>query len=422
MEHRRTPVPFPLTRPDAEEILTHRVMNRKIAIVDGVRTPMGTLGGSLKDRTAQQLGEVAVRALIARTRIDPAAIGEIVFGCCGQSSDAPNIARVIALKAGLPLTLPGHTVARNCASGLQALVTASQLIGAGDAEIVVAGGTESMSNFAFLSRDLRFGHKLRNSVLIDSLWEGLTDPICNQIMGRTAENLVDEFSISRDEQDRVAVESHRRAFRATREGRFKEEIVPVEVPKKAAGREVAPEIVSQDENINPAINPQMLALHPTIFKENGTVTPGNSCPVSDAAGALLVMTEERAKALGLEPLGYLRSYAFGGLEPHRMGLGPSVSTPIALKRAGLSLKDLHLIEINEAFAAQILACRRAMGYDPAIENVNGGAIALGHPVGFTGIRLVLTLLKELKRRNLSLGLATLCVGGGQGASVIVERA
>jgi len=394
---------------------------KRLAIVDGVRTPIGVLGGALKDLSAQALGERVVRELLQRTKIPPDAIEETIFGCCGQSSDAPNIARVIALRAGIPRSVPAFTVARNCASGIQALTSAAQNLVAGDADVQIVGGTESMSSMPFLNRDLRFGQKLRNSTMVDAIWEGLTDPVCGQIMGRTAENLVEEFRLSREEQDKFAVESHKRAFRATREGRLKEEIVPVSVEKKAAGRPVAPEIVSQDEGINPALNLQMLALYPTIFKEGGSVTPGNSCPISDAAGALLVMSEERAKSAGLEPLGFVRAHAYGALEPERMGLGPTVATEKALRKAKLTLKDIQLLEVNEAFAAQMLACRRVMGFDLAVTNVNGGAIALGHPVGFTGVRIVLALLREMKRRNLSLGLATLCVGGGQGAAVIVER-
>jgi acetyl-CoA C-acetyltransferase len=394
-------------------------MNR-LAIIDGVRTPIGQLGGALKDLTAQALGEIVVRELVKRTKIEPAAVDEVVFGCCGQASDAPNIARVIALKAGLPARVTGMTVMRNCASGIQALVSAAQATAAGDAEVQIVGGTESMSSYPFVNRDLRFGRKLTHSTMVDTIWEGLTDPVCNQIMGRTAENLVEEFTIGREEQDAFAAESHRRAFRATREGRLKEEIVPVSVAKKAAGREVAPEIVAQDEGINPALNAQTLALYPAVFKEGGTVTPGNSCGIADGAGAMLVMSETRAKVAGLEPLGYVRSHAMAGLEPERMGLGPAVATPIALKKAGMTMKDVQLVEINEAFAAQVLACRRKLEFDPATTNVNGGAIALGHPVGFTGIRIVLTLLREMRRRKLNVGLATLCVGGGQGAAVIVE--
>ncbi len=394
----------------------------EIVIVDGVRTPHGALGGVLKDISAQKLGEVAVRGLLQRTKIDPAVIEEVIFGCVGQSSDAPNISRVISLLAGIPKTVPGYTVARNCASGIQAIVNGCQNILSGDADVQIVGGTESMSSQPYLSRDLRFGKRMRNSEMVDSLWEGLTDPICGQLMGRTAENLAEEFKITRAEQDQYAVRSHQLAFRATREGKFKEEIVPVSVPKKAAGKAVAPEVISQDEGPNPALNEQTLALYPTTFKENGTVTPGNACGIADGATALLLMTRKKADALGFkEVLGSIRAYAFGGVEPERMGIGPTVAIPKALKKAGLTLKDIQLIELNEAFAAQVIACEKVLGLDRNILNVNGGSIAFGHPVGTTGARITLTLLSEMKRRKLQRGLVSLCVGGGQGAAIVLER-
>ncbi len=396
--------------------------NRKeVVIVDGVRTPIGNLGGAIKDIPAQKLGEIVIRELINRTKIDPKLIDEVIIGCVSQSSDAPNIARVIALMAGLPIEIPAYTVQRNCSSGLQSIVNACQNIQAGDADIQIAGGAESMSSAPYLSRDLRFGKRLKNSAMVDSLWEGLTDPICNQLMGRTAENLVEEFNITREEQDKFAVRSHKLAFRATREGKFKDEIVPVSVPKKVAGKEVAPEIFAQDEGPNVALTEQMLSVYPTIFKENGTVTPGNSCPISDGAAAALIMSKEKAKELGYEPLGYIRAYAFAGVEPHRMGIGPAHATPLVLKKAGVELKDIQLIEINEAFAAQYIAVEKRLGLNRDIVNVNGGAIALGHPVGMTGTRLTITLLREMKRRNLTLGLASMCIGGGLGGAVVVER-
>ncbi|MBI4867244.1 MAG: thiolase family protein [Candidatus Wallbacteria bacterium] len=394
----------------------------QVVIVDGVRTPQGALGGALRDRTAHKLGEIVVAELLKRTGIDPNEIDETIVGCVGQSSDAPNIARVIALKAGIPKEKPAYTVARNCASGIQAIVNAYQAIQCGDGEAYMVAGVESMSSAPFVNRDIRFGKKLQHSMLIDTLWEGLTDPVCGQIMGRTAENLAEEFKLSREEQDSYAITSHKKAFKATREGRFKEEIVPVQIEKKVAGKVVASEPFSADEGPNIALNAQTLALYPTIFKENGTVTPGNACPISDGAAAVLVMTAKKAKALNLTPLGTIRSYAFAALEPERMGLGPAYATPIALKKAGIALSDLQLIEVNEAFAAQYLSVERSLGLNRDIVNVNGGAIALGHPVGATGVRITLTLLKEMKRRELSLGLATLCVGGGLGASLVVERA
>ncbi len=394
---------------------------KPIVIVDALRTPQGILGGALKSFTNHKLGEVVVRALIERNHLDVNLVDETIFGCVGQQSDAANVARIIALMAGIPHKTPAFTVARNCASGLQALVSAYQMIACGEAEIIIAGGTECMSAAPYISRDLRFGKKLRHSAMIDSLWEGLTDPICNMVMGETAENLAEELKITRKEQDAFAILSHQRAFRATREGKFKDEIVKVSVPKKAAGKEMPPEIFSEDEGINVGLTEQILSQYPTVFKENGTVTPGNSCPISDGASAALVMSEEKAKAMNLTPLGYIRSYGFAGVEPERMGIGPTCAVPIALKRAGLTLKDMQIIELNEAFAAQFIACERVMKFDRNIANVNGGAIALGHPVGATGTRVVTTLLHEMKRRKLSLGLATMCVGGGQGGAMILER-
>jgi len=394
---------------------------KSVVLVDGVRTPQGNLGGALKEVTAQKLGEIVVKTLLERTKLNPKEVQEVIFGCVGQQSDAPNISRVIALMAGLSIDIPAFTVQRNCASGLQAVVSAYQMIALGEADVVIAGGTESMSGAPYVNRDLRFGKRLRHSTTIDTLWEGLTDPIVNQIMGETAENLAAEFKISRKDQDQFAILSHQRAFRAAREGKFKDEIVKVMVPKKAAGKEMPPEPFTADEGPNPGLTEQILSQYPAIFRENGSVTPGNSCPISDGAACLLVMSEEKAKSLGYKPLGYIRSYGFFGVSPDRMGIGPTCAVPIALKRAGMALKDIQLIELNEAFAAQYLACEQVMKFDRAIANVNGGAIALGHPVGATGSRLLVTLLHEMKRKNLSTGLATMCVGGGQGGAMIVER-
>lgn len=392
-----------------------------LVIVGGVRTPQGNLGGALKDFTNQKLGVVVVQALLERTRLDPKLIDEVVFGCVGQQSDAANVSRVIALQAGLRKEIPAFTVARNCASGLQAIVSAAHMIIAGEAEIVLAGGTECMSSYPYVSRDTRFGKRLRHAQLIDTIWEGLTDPVCGQIMGRTAENLVEEFNISRKEQDEFSVLSHQRAFRATREGKFRDEIVKVMIPKNFYGKELPPETFVQDEGPNPAINAQILSQYPPLFKENGSVTAGNSCPISDGAAALFVVKGEKAKTLGLEPLCKIRGWAFAGVEPERMGVGPACAVPIALKRAGTTLKDIQLIELNEAFAAQYIAVERLLKLNREITNVNGGAIALGHPVGTTGTRIVVTLLHEMKRRSLNLGLATMCVGGGQGGAIILER-
>lgn len=395
---------------------------REVVVVDGVRTPVGTFGGALKDLSAQELGRMVVKELLDRTKLDPKEVGEVVFGCAAQGSDAPNVARVIALNAGIPKEAPAFTVHRNCASGIQAIVSGYQAVAMGDVDVAIVGGTEAMSQAPFINRDMRFGKRLRHSQLIDTLWEGLNDPVCNQLMGATAENLVEEFGITREEQDKYAAESHKKAFRATREQKFKDETMTVMVPKKAAGKAVAPEAFSQDEGINPAINPQMLGMYPTIFKEGGTVTPGNSCPMNDAAAAMLIMTKEKAEQLGLKPLAVIKGYQFAGLEPERMGLGPAFAIPKLLDKLGWKKEDVDLFEINEAFAAQVLACDRVWELPKDKLNVNGGAIALGHPIGATGVRLSITLLKEMARREgAKKGIASLCVGGGMGAAIAYEK-
>lgn len=393
----------------------------EIVICGGCRTPQGHLGGALKDFTNQKLGEIVTREVLSRTKLDPKQVQEVIFGCVGQNSDATNVARVISLMSGIPKEVPAFTVARNCASGLQAIVSAYHMIVAGDAEVIIAGGVEVMSSSPYVNRDMRFGKRIRHSTMIDSIWEGLTDPVSGQIMGRTAENLVEEFHIPRKDQDEFAVLSHQRAFKATREGKFKDEIVKILIPKKVYGKELPPETFVNDEGINPAINVQTLSQYPPLFKENGSVTAGNSCPVSDGAAAMVVTTKEKAQALGMEILGYIRSYSFAGVAPERMGIGPACAIPIALKRANLALKDMELIEINEAFASQYLAVEKSLNLNRDITNVNGGAIALGHPVGATGARMVVTLIYEMKRRNLTYGLASMCVGGGQGGAIILER-
>lgn len=394
---------------------------KEVVIAAGVRTPIGNFGGALKDIPAHKLGELVVRETIARADVDPHLIDEVIMGTVGHSSDAYNVARVVGLMAGLPIRTPAYSVQRNCSSGLQPFVNAYQNIQCQDADVQVVGGVESMSRAPFVSRDMRWGKRLRNAEFIDSIWEGLTDAFCGQLMGRTAENLAEEFGISHEEQDRFAVDSHRRAFKAIREGRLKAEILPVTVPKSVAGRDVAPVVVTQDEGPNVGLTEQQLALYPPLFKEGGTVTAGNSCPLNDGAAAAIVMSAERARELGRRPLGRIRSYAFVGVEPTRMGIGPAEALPLALKRAGVSLADLELIEVNEAFAVQYLAVERLLGLKRDIVNVNGGAIALGHPVGMTGTRLVITLLYEMQRRGAALGAVTMCVGGGQGAAMVLEQ-
>jgi len=397
---------------------------KEVVIIDGVRTPAGNHGGALRDITATALAQTVIKNLLERTKIDPASIDEVIFGCIAQPSDAPNIARIAALLAGIPKEVPAYTVARNCDSGMDAIVNAYKSIVIGDGDIYLVGGVESMSNIPYIIKGARWGLKLRHSQLTDAMWEGLTDPISGQLMGRTAENLADEFEITRQQQDEYAVQSHKKAFMATRMGKFKDEIVPVEVVKKVAGQEVAREQIMQDETINASLSVQKAALYPTVFKEGGSVTPANACGISDGASAVLIMSADKARELGYTPMARLVSYGYAGVEPHRMGIAPAYAVPKALKKAGLTLKDIDLIEVNEAFAAQVLSVGRALasdGWDWSKVNVNGGAIALGHPVGSSGCRIVVTLAHEMKRRNAHYGLATLCAAGGQGSALIIER-
>jgi acetyl-CoA C-acetyltransferase len=397
---------------------------KEVVIVGGVRTPIGSHGGAFRTLTAQHLAALVFKEVIDRVGLDPKLIDDVILGCIGQQSDAPNIGRVAALLAGVPANVPGYTVQRNCVSGMVSISSAYQAIQAGDGEVFLCGGTESMSTSPYVVRGARWGLKLRHDTFVDTLWEGLTDPVCGQIMGLTAENLAMMYGITRDDQDKFAMMSHKKAFRATRMGRFRDEIVPVRVSKKVAGQEVAYEDIVQDECINPTLNARKAALYPTVFKKGGTVTPANACPISDGAAAVIVMTADRARELGLEPLATIRSYAYAAIPPEIMGLGPAYSTPKALEKAGLKLADVDLVEINEAFAAQSIAVGIELedrGWDWDRVNVNGGAIALGHPVGCTGTRIVVTLLNEMIKRDVPLGLATACVGGGMGGSMIIER-
>jgi acetyl-CoA C-acetyltransferase len=397
---------------------------KEVVIVGGVRTPIGSHGGAFRTLTAQHLAALVFREVIERVGIDANLFDDVILGCIGQQSDAPNIGRIAALLAGVPAHVPGWTVQRNCVSGMVAISSAYQAIQAGDGEVFLCGGTESMSTSPYVVRGARWGLKLRHDTFVDTLWEGLTDPVCGQIMGYTAENLAMMYNISQEEQDKFAVMSHKKAFRATRMGRFRDEIVPVRVSKKVAGQEVAYEDIVQDECINPTLTVQKAALYPTVFKKGGTVTPANACPISDGAAAVIVMTADKAKELGLEPLATIRSYAYAAVPPEIMGLGPAYAIPKALKKAGLKLTDIDLIELNEAFAAQSMAVGvelEEQGWDWDRVNVNGGAIALGHPVGSTGTRIVVTLLNEMIKRDVPLGMATACVGGGMGGAMIIER-
>jgi len=428
------------------------VTMKNVVIIEGLRTPYAKAGTALKDVAADALGAAVVKELVARTGIGVEHIDEVIVGNAGMPAEAANIARVIALRAGIPERVPAYSVQRNCASGMQAVAGAYTQIIAGMSEIVVTAGVESMSNYAFyttkklkdvftaVARSKNFGAKAaailslrpKDFTPIAGLNLGLTDPISGLNMGQTAEVLVRDFGLTRREQDEFSLLSHQRWTAANESGKFRNEIVPFYAP---------PKFEAVTEDIGPRKNQTLEALEklpPYFDRKYGTVTAGNSSPITDGAAAALVMSADKAKQMGYKPLGTIRAVAFAGLDPARMGLGPVFATHKVLKLAGMNMKDLELIEFNEAFAAQVYACEKAAvsreffskhlpGEAPIgefrrdIMNVNGGAIAIGHPVGSSGLRIVITLLKEMERRGLSTGLATLCIGGGQGGAMIVER-
>ncbi len=427
--------------------------DRRVVVVDGVRTPFAKAGTALAEVGAAELARTAIRELLERTGIDPATIDEVILGNAAPPSDSPNIARVAALEAGVPQAVPAYSVARNCASGFQSLTDGWNQIVLGQSDVVIAGGVESMSNvplqypgeFAGVMSDLARAKSIPGKVAaatqfrpthlkpVAALAEGLTDPVCGLNMGETAEVLAQEFNLSRRAQDEYALRSHQRAAEAWAEGRFVDEVTPVFVPPGYA------DVVVEDVGYRPRQSLEALAKLPPVFdRRHGTVTAGNSSMITDGAAAVLLMEAERARALGYEPLGTLVSFGYAGIDPRRMGLGPAVATPLALERAGMTLDDMDLIELNEAFAAVVLAnmevfpsrewAAEMLGRSEPIGeiraerlNVNGGAIALGHPIAASGTRLALTLLLEMKRRGSEWGLATLCVGGGLGGAIVFRR-
>ncbi len=390
---------------------------RDVVITSAVRTAIGYFGGTLKDVLPADLAKVVIKKAMDRSSVKGKEIDDVILGCILQRSDEPNVGRVAALKAGIPVEVPGYTVNRLCASGLQAVVNGAQVIKLNEADIIVAGGVENMSAAPYVLRGARWGYRLRHGEITDTLWEGLTDPIRSIIMGETAENLAEKYKITREEQDEYAARSQMRATRAIVEGKFKEEIVPLMVPQTRG----EPIKFDKDEFPRAGISKEKLALYPTVFKKGGTVTPGNSCGINDGAAALIVMGEDIAKKRKIEPMAKILSHAVAAVDPAIMGIGPVYAIPKALNKAGLELKDMDLIELNEAFAAQVLAVDRELHFDHDKLNVNGGAIALGHPVGCSGARILVTLLYAMKNRNSKYGLAALCVGGGQGIAMVVER-
>jgi acetyl-CoA C-acetyltransferase len=386
-------------------------------IVAAVRTPIGRFGGVFKDLPAWRLGANAIAGALSRVGLEPAAVEDVIMGNVLQAGQGMNPARRASMTAGLPDSVPAVTVNMVCGSGLRAVVMAAQAIALGEAQIVVAGGMESMSQAPYLLTGARFGYRLGHGMLVDSLLaEGLTDAFHDCHMGITAENIAREYGIGREEQDRYAVESQRRAALAWETGAFADEIIPVEVP----GRQGS-ELVTRDEHPRPETTLEgLLRLRPA-FDPAGTVTAGNASGINDGAAALVVMAEERARALGLEPLARIRSWAWAGVPPRVMGLGPIPALRQALARAELRIEDLDLYEVNEAFAVQVLAVQRELGLDPQRLNIYGGAIALGHPIGASGARILVTLVHALRRTGGRYGAAALCIGGGMGIAVIVER-
>ncbi len=424
----------------------------RIAIISGLRTPMAKAGGTFKTLQADTLGSKLVREVMLRSPVEYDEVDEVIVGNVAQPIHAANVARVIALRAGFSETIPAVTVHRNCASGMESITTAAAKIHAGEGSVYLCGGVESMSNiplvynkkmtslFERLAKSktaldrLRalFGFRPAFLKPVVGLMSGLTDPVSGLLMGSTAEVLAGDFGISREEQDAFALESHQKAQRAKESGRFAQESMAV-IYDDFNGA-----FLDFDDGIRAGQTIEKLArLKPFFDKRNGTVTAGNASQVTDAAAAVVVMGESEAKARGLTPLGYLRAYSYSGLEPKRMGLGPVFATHKLFAETGLAMQDIELVEVNEAFAAQVLACLKAFdsktfaathlgstkavgAIDPKRVNVNGGAIALGHPVGMSGTRLVLTILHELRNRDLQRGLATLCIGGGQGAALLLE--
>ncbi len=387
-----------------------------IFIVSGARTPMGEYNGRLKDLSAIELGAIAARATMQRGGVEPDVIDHVVFGNVLQTSaDAVYGARHVGLRAGVPVHVPALTVNRLCGSGIQAATSGAQMILLGEADIVLSGGMESMSQAPHVIRGLRSGLRLGQGELEDSLWSALLDTHCGCTMAVTAENCAAKYDISREAQDSYALRSQQLAEKAWSDGRLASEVVPVEITSRKGV-----ELFARDDHMRPDSTMEGLAKLPAAFSKNGCVTAGNASGIVDGGAALLLASSQAVKSRGLSPLGRLTHWAYVGVEPTLMGMGPAPATRKVLERAGLSLKDIDLIEVNEAFAAQYLAVEQELGLDRDRVNVNGGAIALGHPLGMTGTRLLLTLTLELKRRGLKRGLATACIGGGQGIAAIVE--
>ncbi|MDQ3746592.1 MAG: acetyl-CoA C-acetyltransferase [Acidobacteriota bacterium] len=391
-----------------------------VYLAGAVRTPIGRYGGALAGLTPAELGARVAAESLKRAGFGPGEVQEVVWGCARQAGAGPNVGRQIAYRAGVPETVPAYTVNQACGSGLKAIILAAQEITLGRARAVLAGGVESMSRVPYLAEGARWGLRMGDAELVDGMYrDGFLDPLSGLVMGQTAERLARDYAISREEQDAYALRTQQRAAAAIKSGRFDEEIVPVELK----GRKGEPTSLARDEHPRADTSIEALGRLAPVFSKEGTVTAGNSSGITDGAAAVVVCGEEALKNAGgaFEPLARVVDYEFAGVAPEVMGLGPVPAVRRLLERRKLTPEDLDLVELNEAFAAQVIACDRELHFDPSRLNVNGGAIALGHPIGCTGVRITTTLLYELKKRGARLGLATLCVSGGMGIALLVER-
>ncbi|NEU31369.1 acetyl-CoA C-acetyltransferase [bacterium LRH843] len=391
---------------------------KEVVIVSAARTPIGTMGGLLKDIHAAELGAIAIKEAIKRAGISPDVVEEVIMGCVGQVAENAFMARMCALKAGLPSSSNAYTVNRLCGSGLQAINSAVQQIQSNNADIIVAGGTENMDLLPYYVRKGRYGYRMGHAELEDGLITALTDPFGNYHMGITAENLAEKYEISREEQDEYSVESQRKALQAIDNGYFKEEIVPIEI-KDRKGNVT---IFDTDEHPRRGVTVEKLAKMKPAFKDGGTVTAGNASGINSGAAALVIMSREKANELGIEPLAIIKEQAVAGVDPSVMGYGPKPAIDKLMEKSGISLKDVDLMELNEAFASQSIAVLNDLDIDREKVNVNGGAISLGHPIGATGALITVKLIYEMKRRNAKRGISTLCIGGGQGIATLFELA
>lgn len=390
---------------------------KKIVLAGACRTPIGVFGGTLSSVSAAQLGAIVIKESIKRAGISPEQIDQVYMGCVIQAGLGQNVARQASIMAGLPVATPAVTMNVVCGSGLNCVNQAAEMILAGDAEIVVAGGMENMSMSPYAIPQGRFGYRMGNGTLVDTMVnDALTDAFHQYHMGITAENIAKKWDISRKEQDEFAAYSQEKAFWAREQGRFSEEIVPVTVKKK---KETV--LFEKDEGIRPGTTADSIARLRPAFLENGTVTAANSSGINDGAAAIILMSEEKAKELQVKPMALWKAGALAGVDPAIMGIGPVEASRKVMEKTGLNIEDFDLIEANEAFAAQAIAVARELNIEEEKLNVNGGAIALGHPVGASGCRILVTLLYEMQRRNLRKGLATLCIGGGMGCATVVER-